>query len=54
MIVIWQWLGVIMVIIWIIVLRIIKYKAQILDIKVDKGLFTPSDTAIKLENLPYG
>lgn len=43
-----------MCIAWIIVLRIVKFKAKILNENIDLDITTPSDTAIKIENLPYG
>mgnify|MGYP000897612267 CR=1 FL=1 len=48
------WLIVASTIITCAVLRVAKYKAKILDLAIDKSMETPSDFAIKLENLPYG
>lgn len=38
----------------IIVLRIAKYKATVLDLMIDRSMETPSDFAIKMENMPEG
>jgi ABC-type uncharacterized transport system permease subunit len=49
-----MWIGVGITVIVCTVLRIAKLKAKILDINIDKDMLTPSDLAMKLENLPYG
>lgn len=48
------WLIVAAAVLTCVVLRIAKYKACVLDLEIDKNMETPSDFAIKLENLPFG
>jgi hypothetical protein len=49
-----MWLGVVACVLCIIVLRIARLKADKMHDRVDKSVETPSDLAIKLENLPFG
>lgn len=49
-----MWLGMVICIFFCIVLRIAKLKAKLIDEMIDSNVETPSDHAIKLENMPRG
>lgn len=48
------WLGFVSCLIWIGILRYAKLKAEMIHQDVDKLTQTPSDMAIKFENIPFG